>query len=511
MIGDGVKTPGWSSLDDAEVLLPPRADPPRWKGIATDSEAIEEAVRVANEGVGQEMLRALREERGFDVTSLPLDSDEHRRYLDRFRRAAPRGHGSRAPLGLPGPAVIRRVEWPPRQGVYCMIGQIVSGYRIVEHIRDGGASSVWKAEGSGKVVAIKVISDAWYADAEKRKAFQREAELTKSLSHPCVIRVHAYSPGPPRPHIVMEYFPSENLKFLLRNRPAALDGMKLRVLKQAAEGLAYVHSQGYVHRDVKPENFLVDPEGSVRLIDFSIAQKVGAGAARAGKIEGTPSYMAPEQIRGEGADARSDAYSFGAVIYEVYAGRPPFAGATVEAILDEHLKRPAPPLRAAAKDAPFEVAELVHDLLQKKREDRAYLAVAIATLDRLASGRPGIGKERVVIQAIGDVMVAVLMEPRVIEGEAMDGMMRELKSLIEKKSVPRIVVDMQRVEYISSALLGKLVEMLKRSTKAGGGLKLACVRPAVRELFKITKLEQLFDIQTDTAAAAAAYLRSAGK
>ncbi len=392
-----------------------------------------------------------------------------------------------------------------------MLGQTVSGYRIVEHIGDGGSSSVWKAEGSGKTVAIKVICDAWYADSEKRKAFQREAELTKSLSHPTIIRVHSYSPGPPRPHIVMEYFQSENLKNILKTRPAALNGIKPRLLKQAAEALAYLHSQGYVHRDVKPENFLVNAEGMLRLIDFSIAQKAGAGAARSGKVEGTPSYMAPEQIRGEVADARSDAYSFGAVIFEVYAGRPPFAGVSVEAILDEHLKKTPPPLRSLAKDAPFEVVELVRDLLQKKREDRAYLAITIATLDRLASGKPGIGKERVVVQAIGDVTVAVLMEPRVTEGEAMDGMMRELKALIERKAIPRVVVSMQRVEYISSALLGKLVEMLKMSMKAGGGLKLACVRPAVRELFKITKLEQLFDIQTDTPTAAATFRKPAAR
>ncbi|MEK7867571.1 MAG: protein kinase [Planctomycetota bacterium] len=385
-----------------------------------------------------------------------------------------------------------------------MIGTTLSGYRITEKIRDGGASTVWKAEGSGRLVAIKVISEEWNADASKRKAFQLEGELTKRLRHPAILAVHAYTPGPPRPYIVMEFFPSENLKFVLKNRAATLDGKKLDVLRQAAEALAYLHSQGYVHRDVKPENFLVDAQGRVRLIDFSIALKAGERPAGSGKTEGTPTYMAPEQIRGEAVDGRADAYAFGVVVFEVMAGRPPFAGTSLQAVMEDHLKKPAPPLRSVAASAPPELDTLVRGLLQKKREDRTDLAMAAATLERIASGKsaaPG----GVVVSAAGDVTVAILTEARMTEGEALEEVIRVMKAVLLRKAVPRIVINLQKVEYISSALLGKLVEIHKLCKEGRGALKVCGLRPAVRDLLRITQLDKVIEVFPDVAGAAGAF------
>ncbi len=385
-----------------------------------------------------------------------------------------------------------------------MIGTLLSGFRVVEKIRDGGASTVWKADSSGKIVAIKVISEAWNADPAKRKSFQIEGELQKKLRHPAILAVHAFSQGPPRPYIVMEYFPSENLKFLLKNRAAALEGKKLPVLAQAAAALACLHSQGYVHRDVKPENFLLNDAGQVRLIDFSIALEAGARPVGGGRTEGTPTYMAPEQIRGEAVDGRADAYSFGVLVFEVMAGRPPFVATSLEAVMDAHLNRGAPPLRTAVPSVPLELDALVRGLLQKKREDRTDLAMAAATLERIAAGKPA-SAGGVVIQAVGEVTVAILTEARVTEGEALEGVIREIKAILLRKAKPKAVINLQKVEYISSALLGKLVEIHKLCVGGGGGLKVCGLRPAVRELLRITQIDKVIAVLPDVAGAAAAF------
>ncbi len=388
-----------------------------------------------------------------------------------------------------------------------MIGTSLSGYRITEKIRDGGSSTVWKAEGSGRVVAIKVISEEWNADGAKRKAFQQEGELTKRLRHAAILAVHTCSQGPPRPYIVMEYFPSENLKFVLKNRAASLGAKKLDVLRQAAEALAYLHSQGYVHRDVKPENFLVDPACRVRLIDFSIALKAGEKPAGSGKTEGTPTYMAPEQIRGEAVDGRADAYSFGVVVFEAMAGRPPFAGSSFQAIMQDHLARAAPLLRTVAPSASLGLEGLVRGLLQKKREERTDLALAATMLGRLAAGKsaePG----GVVLSERGDVTVAILAEARLTGGEAVDDVTRVLKAVIQRQKVPRIVINMQQVQYMSSAALGTIVEIHRLCLAGHGGLTLCGVCPAVRDLLRITQLDKVVQVFPDVGVAVASFGKS---
>lgn len=293
-----------------------------------------------------------------------------------------------------------------------MVGTTVGSYKILEKIRDGGAGSVFKAQGPrGESVVIKMISEAWNEQKDRRKAFKRESETTQRMVHPGVIRVFSYSDGPPRPYIVMEYFPSDNLKAVLWHKQHILDGRKMAILKQCAEALHYVHSQGVVHRDVKPENFLVNEEGSVRLIDFSIAQtKADRSFFSFGKkVDGTPLYMSPEQIRNETQDARSDMYSFGVMMFELMTRRPPFIGASVDSILEKHLKSAPPSMRGIVKDLSEELDGLVTKLLQKKPGDRlADMSFVIATLNRLAkreeearsSDFPSRGPSRVV-DAVG--------------------------------------------------------------------------------------------------------------
>jgi len=145
-------------------------------------------------------------------------------------------------------------------------------------------------------------------------------------------------------------------------------------LEQAAEGLAYFHRQGWIHRDIKPDNFLMSETGDVKLIDFALARQQVRGLARyfarRGKIQGTRSYMSPEQIRGDVLDQRSDIYSFGCMAHELLAGKAPFTGATTNELLTKHLKSPPPGLQALNRNVTEGFANLVRKTLAKRPEDR---------------------------------------------------------------------------------------------------------------------------------------------
>jgi serine/threonine protein kinase len=146
------------------------------------------------------------------------------------------------------------------------------------------------------------------------------------------------------------------------------------IIRQAADGLHYLHTQGWLHRDVKPDNFLVNDTGLVKLIDFAIAERPKSGWAKLlsgrAKIQGTRSYMSPEQIRGERLDVRSDVYSFGCMLYELFSGRPPFTGGNPDELLQKHLSSPVPVLPASSGEVSSEFAHLVSRMMSKKRELR---------------------------------------------------------------------------------------------------------------------------------------------
>lgn len=250
-------------------------------------------------------------------------------------------------------------------------GTAIKGYLLQEKIRDGSVGTVWRATDSRQqVVAIKQMSAAAAADPDKVKAFEKEASLTQKLAHKNIIKVHEMLDCSP-PAFVMEYFESENLKFALWNMPQRIVKHEFRILRQVADALAFVHAQGVVHKDIKPENVLVNAKQEARLIDFSLAQtKMDRMLQFTRRIEGTPLYMAPEQIRGEKCDPRADVYSFGVMTFEILTRRPPFLGTTHQAIADKHLKEPAPSMRTFVPTLDSALDAIVLKMLAKKKEDR---------------------------------------------------------------------------------------------------------------------------------------------
>jgi serine/threonine-protein kinase len=175
----------------------------------------------------------------------------------------------------------------------------------------------------------------------------------------------------------MEFFPAGSLKQRLLNKQTDfLKEYLPRIFKQTCTALAYMHGSGWLHRDIKPDNILANSAGEAKLIDFAIAQRLQKPSffaklfRRKGKVQGTRSYMSPEQIRGETLDARTDIYSFGATMYEVVTGRPPFRGASSQDLLNKHLYEKVLPPQSLTPDLTDDFSNLVVKMLAKKREER---------------------------------------------------------------------------------------------------------------------------------------------
>lgn len=255
---------------------------------------------------------------------------------------------------------------------------MIGGYRLLNHMMTGQTSQVWEVNepASGRHFAIKVLLPEQASNPEQRQRLFHEAEVGRQLAHPNIIRIVSIGREAKNPHFVMDFFPGGNLKLrILHKETDFIKEHAAEILKQAATALAFVNAKGWVHRDVKPENILVNAKGEVRVIDFAIAERIPKGFAkifrrRKGKVQGTPTYMSPEQIRNEALDGRADIYSFGAAAYELVAGRPPFRAASTQDLLKKHLTdKPVSP-RQHNPEVSEEFGNFVLLMLAKNKEHR---------------------------------------------------------------------------------------------------------------------------------------------
>jgi eukaryotic-like serine/threonine-protein kinase len=235
-------------------------------------------------------------------------------------------------------------------------------YRLDERIGAGGMGEVWRGtdEILGRTVAVKVVLPLLASDPEFVRRFLAEARAMASVSHPGVVSIHDYGQDPAGAYLVMEYVESEPLSRALGRIGRLNPGAAMHVVAQAAIALQAVHDKGIVHRDVKPANLLVRPDGAVALTDFGVAFGGGTALTSSGALLGTPSYLSPEQVLGEPATARSDVYALGVVAYECLTGRRPFEAESPYAVAIKRVHEPPPPMDG---DIPLQVRAVVERAL----------------------------------------------------------------------------------------------------------------------------------------------------
>jgi serine/threonine protein kinase len=237
---------------------------------------------------------------------------------------------------------------------------------------------VWEAkkDGDPERVVVKVINDRYRHDKEQLMHLKHEYEVGKELRHENVIEIRALQTAGDTAYLVMEYFDAPNLKQILWAGEKWVIIELQKIIEEMAKGLAYLHLKGWVHRDVKPDNFLVSRDCDVKLIDFSLAVKIQRGRGLGQllgmrqKVQGTRSYMSPEQIRGENLDERSDVYSFGCMLFQLVGGKMPFTGVNADDLLNKHLKGPIPTILSYNPDVHPDFNGLVTRMMSKDREKR---------------------------------------------------------------------------------------------------------------------------------------------
>ncbi|TWT31937.1 serine/threonine protein kinase [Blastopirellula retiformator] len=242
-------------------------------------------------------------------------------------------------------------------------------------LRASQTCQVWEAinDLDRRRVALKALHDKFCRDKEQIQALKHEYDVGHHFDHPLVIHIYEYNIHRNIPYITMECGISRNMKMALREDGENLAYWTPKIISDAAKGLGYIHKLGWIHRDVKPDNFLLDYEGNVKLIDFSIAEKKRSGLSKwfgGSKVQGTRSYMSPEQIKGEALDGRADLYSFGCSIFELMSGKLPYTATSADHLLDKHIRGPIPTLLAANPNVTDEFSTLVARMMAKKKEDR---------------------------------------------------------------------------------------------------------------------------------------------
>ena len=294
------------------------------------------------------------------------------------------------------------VEGELDQFAFPLVGKTLSHYHVLEGIAGGGMGLVYRAQDLKlpRTVALKFLPFELTQDAHALQRFQREAHAASAINHPNICTVYDVDEFEGRPFIVMELLEGQTLECRIAGSPIPTSEL-LTLGIQICDALDAAHSKGVIHRDIKPSNIFVSLRGQAKLLDFGLAKSTHFGDVRAsadrdaktnhgknltlpGVAIGTVTYMSPEQARGEELDVRTDLFSFGAVLYEMATGRPPFSGNTSAVIFDAILNRPPTPPQSLSAGVSEKMAGIIGKLLEKER-DRRYQAASqvLAELNHL--------------------------------------------------------------------------------------------------------------------------------
>jgi serine/threonine-protein kinase len=269
------------------------------------------------------------------------------------------------------------------------VGQRLGKYEIQAELGRGGMGIVYRGYDAAlrRPVAIKVLPPQLTYDAQFVQRFQQEAILAANLRHPNIVTIYDVGQEGDVYYIVMEYLEGITLEALLARQGSMPFDQALHVLRQVADALDAAHSRGIIHRDVKPANIMIGPDGRATLMDFGLVRAAeGTSLTRSGIYMGTPEYMAPEQALGESVGPTSDIYSLGVVLYKMLCGKVPFSRSTPLGVTYAHVNEPPPPLRTIRADVPPAVEAVVNKALAKKPAARYQTANVLAADYRAAIG-----------------------------------------------------------------------------------------------------------------------------
>ena len=278
-----------------------------------------------------------------------------------------------------------------------VVGELIAGrYEIDKLVGSGGMSNVFRAHDRllERTVALKILHEQYTRDDDYVERFRREARAVAQLTHPNIVTVIDRGEQEGRQFIVFEYVEGHNLKELTANGPLEVHDAIVYSL-QVAHALAFAHERGLVHRDVKPQNVLVNEEGQAKVTDFGIARSLDVhGVTQTGTVLGTSDYIAPEQAQGRQVDPRTDIYSLGVVLYELLTGEVPFRGDNFVAVAMRHVNEPAPSVLERRPDCPLRLELAVGRAMAKDPVERfesmgelsAELEACLAEVDGRSDG-----------------------------------------------------------------------------------------------------------------------------
>ena len=252
----------------------------------------------------------------------------------------------------------------------------IPGFKILSKLGAGAMATVFKARqvSLDREVAIKVLPKRFSENPDYVERFYREGQAAAKLNHANIVQAIDVGEANGYHYFVMEYVEGDTLYDSLEGGTRLGEGEALRIILQIARALAHAHERGLIHRDVKPKNIMLTPDGVAKLADMGLARMAAdeqAAQAEAGKAYGTPYYISPEQIRGEiDIDFRADIYGLGATLYHAVTGRVPFEGPTPAAVMHKHLKQPLTPPDHICPDLSTGLGEVVEVMMAKRREDR---------------------------------------------------------------------------------------------------------------------------------------------